>query len=97
MEFKLRDWNLKIKLVSKVFQHTCKSTGSMLWQSARLMASVLASNQTIVSGKKVLELGSGYGGICSMIATKTAHLLVPTDEDDKALELLHEIVTTNLE
>ena len=97
MEFKLRDWNFKIKLLSKEFQHTCKSTGLMLWESARLMASVLASNQTIVSGKKVLELGSGCGGICSMIATKTAHLVVPTDGDDKALELLHENVTTNLE
>nr|GEW18985.1 methyltransferase-like protein [Tanacetum cinerariifolium] len=97
MEFKLRDWNFKIKLLSKEFQHTCKSTGLMLWESARLMASVLASNQAIVSEKKVLELGSGCGGICSMIATKTAHLMVPTDGDDKALELLHKNVATNLE
>ncbi|PWA52685.1 S-adenosyl-L-methionine-dependent methyltransferases superfamily protein [Artemisia annua] len=92
-----KDWNFKINLLSEEFQHTCKSTGSMLWESARLMASVLASNQTIVSGKKVLEQGSGCGGICSMIATKTAHLVVPKDGDDKALELLHENVTTNLQ
>lgn len=96
-EFKLKDWNFKIKLLSKEFQHTCKSTGLMLWESARLMASVLASNQTIVSGKKVLELGSGCGGICSMIATKTAHLVVPTDGDEKALQLLQENITSNLE
>ncbi|KAK1417010.1 hypothetical protein QVD17_26132 [Tagetes erecta] len=97
MELKLQDWNFKIKLLSKEFQHTCKSTGLMLWESARLMASVLASNQTIVSGKKVLELGSGCGGICSMIASKTARLVVPTDGDHKALELLNENVTSNLE
>lgn len=97
MEYKLRDWNFKIKLLSKEFQHTCKSTGLMLWESARLMASVLASNQTIVSGKKVLELGSGSGGICSMIATETADLVVPTDGDEKALELLYENIASNLE
>lgn len=97
MEFKTQDWNFKIKLLSKEFQHTCKSTGLMLWESARLMASVLASNQTIVSGKKVLELGSGCGGICSMIASKTALLVVSTDRDHKALELLNENVTSNLE
>ncbi|XP_071742050.1 uncharacterized protein [Rutidosis leptorrhynchoides] len=96
-EFRLRDWNFKIKLLSKEFQHTCKSTGLMLWESARLMASVIASNQTIVSGKNVLELGSGCAGICSMIATKTAHLVVPTDGDEKALQLLNENVTSNLE
>ncbi|XP_076927332.1 uncharacterized protein LOC143590866, partial [Bidens hawaiensis] len=97
MELKLQDWNFKIKLLSKEFQHTCKSTGLMLWESSRLMASVLALNQTIVSGKNVLELGSGCGGICSMIASKTARLVVPTDRDDKALELLNENVTLNLD
>ncbi|KAL8235186.1 hypothetical protein R6Q59_021286 [Mikania micrantha] len=97
MEFKLQDWNFKIKLLSKEFQHTCKSTGLMLWESARLMASVLASNQTIVSGKNVLELGSGCGGICSMIASKTARLVVPTDGDHKALELLYENIASNLD
>ncbi|KAI7753570.1 hypothetical protein M8C21_003362, partial [Ambrosia artemisiifolia] len=97
MELKLQDWNFKIKLLSKEFQHTCKSTGLMLWESARLMATVLASNQTIVSGKRVLELGSGCGGICSMIASKTACLVVPTDGDNKALELLKENVSSNLD
>ncbi|KAL4585052.1 hypothetical protein LXL04_009665 [Taraxacum kok-saghyz] len=97
MEFKLRDWNFKIKLLSKEFQHTCKSTGLMLWESAQLMASILASNQTIVSNKTVLELGSGSGGICSMIAARTARLVVPTDGDNKTLELLQENVATNLE
>ncbi|XP_024973341.1 uncharacterized protein LOC112511803 isoform X2 [Cynara cardunculus var. scolymus] len=74
MEYKLGDWNFKIKMLSKEFQHTCKSTG-----------------------KKVLELGSGSGGICSMIATETANLVVPTDGDEKALELLRENVASNLE
>lgn len=93
----MRDWSFKIQVLPKEFQHTCKSTGLMLWESARLMASLLASNQDIVSGKRVLELGCGCGGICSMVATKTADLVVPTDRDEKALELLSRNVASNLQ
>lgn len=96
-ELNFRDWSFKIKVLPKEFQHTCKSTGLMLWESARLMASLLASNQTIFSGKRVLELGCGSGGICSMIATKSADLVVPTDGDEKALELLSHNVSSNLQ
>ncbi|XLR03544.1 hypothetical protein S83_069742 [Arachis hypogaea] len=42
IEIKLRGWNFKIRVLLKQYQHTCKSTGLMLWESARLMASVLA-------------------------------------------------------
>ncbi|GFQ06680.1 methyltransferase-like protein 6 [Phtheirospermum japonicum] len=91
------DYNFKIKLLSKEHQHTCPSTGLMLWESARLMASILATNQEIVSGKRVLELGCGCGGICSMIAATSADLVVATDGDPKALDLLAENVASNLE
>ncbi|KAJ8448816.1 hypothetical protein Cgig2_011437 [Carnegiea gigantea] len=50
------DLNFRIKVLSKEYQHTCKSTGMMLWESARLMASVLAENPSITAGKQVLEL-----------------------------------------
>lgn len=83
-------------MLSKEYQHTCKSTGLMLWESARLMASVLAANQTIVAGKKVLELGCGCGGICSMVAAEAAELVVATDGDEKALSLLTENIASNL-
>ena len=63
IEINLRGWNFKISLLSKEYQHTCKSTGLMLWESARLMASILAENPNIVAGKRVLELGCGSGGI----------------------------------
>lgn len=96
-EFKLRDSAFKIKLLSKEYQHTCKSTGLMLWESARFMASVLDRNPNIVSGKRVLELGCGCTGICSMVAARSANLVVATDADKKALTLLTENIATNLE
>ncbi|CAK7352894.1 unnamed protein product [Dovyalis caffra] len=96
IHIKLRDQNFKINVLSKEYQHTCKSTGMMLWESARMMASVLAVNPTIVEGKKVLELGCGCGGICSMVAAKSADLVVATDGDTKALELLAHNVASNL-
>jgi len=97
MEINLRGWNFKINLLSKEYQHTCKSTGLMLWESARLMASVLAENPNIVSGKRVLELGCGSGGICSMIASRHADRVVATDGDDFSLDLLAKNVASNIE
>ncbi|XP_027189851.1 uncharacterized protein [Cicer arietinum] len=97
MEINLRGWNFKINLLSKEYQHTCKSTGLMLWESARLMASVLAENPNIVAGKRVLELGCGSGGICSMIAARHADLVVATDGDSFALDLLAKNVASNIE
>ncbi|XP_060208528.1 uncharacterized protein LOC132635932 [Lycium barbarum] len=92
-----RDYSFKIKVLSKEYQHTCKSTGLMLWESARLMASVLAANQTIVSGRSVLELGCGCAGICSMVAATSANLVVATDGDTKALDLLNQNLALNLQ
>nr|GMC49378.1 Methyltransferase-like protein [Ipomoea batatas] len=88
--------HFKINVVSKEYQHTCKSTGLMLWESARLMALVLAENPGIVAGKRVLELGCGCAGICSMVAAKSADLVVATDGDTKALNLLNQNVAQNL-
>ncbi|KAM7507498.1 hypothetical protein LguiA_017951 [Lonicera macranthoides] len=96
IEFNLRDWSFKMKVVSKEHQHTCKSTGLMIWESAQLMASILASNQSIVTSKRVLELGSGCGGICSLVAAKTADLVVATDGDEKSLDLLTQNLALNL-
>lgn len=69
----------------------------MLWESAHLMSSILVNNPTIVAGKRVLELGCGCTGICSMVASKSADLVVATDGDPKALDLLAENVSSNLE
>lgn len=92
----LRGFSLKIRVLSKEYQHTCKSTGLMLWESAYLMADVLARNPIIVEGKRVLELGCGCAGICSMVAARSADLTVATDGDPKALELLNHNVTSNI-
>ncbi|XP_050364256.1 uncharacterized protein LOC126782943 [Argentina anserina] len=96
IELKLGGWTLKIKVLSKENQHTCKSTGLMLWESARFMAPILERNPTIVAGKRVLELGSGCAGICSMIAARPAEFVFATDGDTKALDLLTENVMSNL-
>ncbi|XP_037492908.1 uncharacterized protein LOC105638120 isoform X2 [Jatropha curcas] len=96
IDVKVRDQNFKINVLSKEYQHTCKSTGLMLWESARMMASLLAGNPTILEGKRVLELGSGCGGICSMVAVTSADVVVATDGDTKALELLTQNVSSNL-
>ncbi|KAL5559467.1 hypothetical protein UlMin_035678 [Ulmus minor] len=92
----LGDWNFEIQRLSKEYQHTCKSTGLMIWESARLMSSVLARNPSIVSGKRVLELGCGCSGICSMIAARYADIVVATDGDTQAIDLLTQNVTSNL-
>ncbi|KAB1215753.1 tRNA(Thr) (cytosine(32)-N(3))-methyltransferase [Morella rubra] len=88
--------NYKIEVLSKEYQHTCKSTGLMLWESARLMASILAGNPTIVAGKRVLELGCGCGGICSMVAVGSADLVAATDGDTNALGLLNQNIISNI-
>ncbi|XWS17618.1 hypothetical protein CRYUN_Cryun33cG0082500 [Craigia yunnanensis] len=96
IKIELGGCNFKIKVLSKEYQHTCKSTGLMLWESARLMAAILARNPNIVAEKRVLELGCGCGGICSMVAVGSASIVVATDGDRKALELLAQNITSNL-
>lgn len=96
IDVNLRGSNYKIRVLSRVYQHTCKSTGLMLWESARLVASVLAGNPSIVAGKRVLELGSGCGGICSMVAAGSADLVVATDGDISTLDQLTQNITSNL-
>ncbi|KAM2093831.1 hypothetical protein COP2_016951 [Malus domestica] len=46
IELELGDLTFKIEVLSKVDQRTCKSTGLMLWESARFMASADISGQT---------------------------------------------------
>ncbi|KAL5210747.1 hypothetical protein ABZP36_006370 [Zizania latifolia] len=60
----------------------------MLWESAQFMCSVLAENPSIVAGKRVLELGCGSAGICSMVAASVAQFVVATDGDVESLDLL---------
>ncbi|GER35402.1 methyltransferase [Striga asiatica] len=95
VELSINNLLFKIKVLSKEYQHTCTSTGLMLWESARLMASILAANPGIIARKKVLELGCGCVGICSMIAARSADLVVATDGDPKALDLLAQNIYAN--
>jgi methyltransferase-like protein 6 len=68
IEIKAIGHDFKIKMLTKEFQHTCKLTGLMLWESGQFMCSLLAENLSIIAGKRVLELGCGSAGICSMDA-----------------------------
>ncbi|KAJ4951302.1 hypothetical protein NE237_028134 [Protea cynaroides] len=97
IEINIREYSFRIKGLTKEYQHTCKSTGLMLWESAQLMSAVLARTPPIVAGKRVLELGSGCAGICSMVAVRSADLVVATDGDLIALDLLRQNVSSNLE
>ncbi|XP_078427730.1 S-adenosyl-L-methionine-dependent methyltransferases superfamily protein [Wolffia australiana] len=92
----LGDRILRIKGLGKEFQHTCQSTGLMLWESARIMSKILTKNSSIVAGKRVLELGCGSAGICSMAAAPFAELVVATDGDPQSINLLKENLTANL-
>lgn len=97
IEIKVKGYDFKIKAVSREYQHTCKSTGLMLWESARLMCNILAENTKITSGKNVLELGCGSSGICSMVALPFANFVASTDGDEESLALLHENIQSNIE
>ena len=61
------------------------------------MCSLLAENPSIVAGKKVLELGCGSAGICSMVAASSAQFVVATDGDAESLDLLKQNISSNLE
>ncbi|EMS49884.1 hypothetical protein TRIUR3_10658 [Triticum urartu] len=94
---KAKDHDFKIKMLAKEYQHTCKSTGLMLWESAQFMCSLLAENPSIVAGKRVLEMGCGSAGICSMVAASSAQFVVATDGDAESLDLLRQNTSSNLD
>ncbi|KAL6659902.1 hypothetical protein ACP70R_002024 [Stipagrostis hirtigluma subsp. patula] len=94
---KAKGHDFKIKMLTKEYQHTCKLTGLMLWESAQFMCSLLAENPSIVAGKRVLELGCGSAGICSMVASSFAQFVVATDGDAESLDLLRQNISSNLE
>ncbi|KAJ0970399.1 hypothetical protein J5N97_023276 [Dioscorea zingiberensis] len=96
-DIKLKSYSFRIKGLGREPQHTCKSTGLMLWESARFICNLLLENPSIVTGKRVLELGCGSAGICSMVAARSAELVVATDGDDEALNLLKENIAANVE
>uniref|UniRef100_A0A0D9VPF4 Methyltransferase type 12 domain-containing protein n=1 Tax=Leersia perrieri TaxID=77586 RepID=A0A0D9VPF4_9ORYZ len=97
IRIKAKGHDFKIKMLTKEYQHTCKLTGLMLWESAQFMCSLLAENPSVVSGKRVLELGCGSAGICSMVAASVAQFVVATDGDAESLDLLRDNIASNLE
>ncbi|KAJ3682419.1 hypothetical protein LUZ60_014992 [Juncus effusus] len=97
IEIQAKDQIFKIKAVPRENQHTCKSTGLMVWESAHLMCNLLSQNPKITEGKSVLELGTGSAGICSMVSARTAKLVLATDGDLQSINLLKENVSSNLD
>ncbi|PKU83206.1 hypothetical protein MA16_Dca006606 [Dendrobium catenatum] len=90
-------YSFRIRGLAREYQHTCQSTGLMLWESALLLCNLISENPSIVAGKMVLELGSGSAGICSMISVQFAKFVVSTDGDSEALKLLQDNIASNLE
>ncbi|MCO5586123.1 hypothetical protein L7F22_040063 [Adiantum nelumboides] len=84
-----------IKSISKEFQHSCKATGLMLWESAQVLATLLARNSRAFASRTILELGCGSVGICSMVTAMVAEKVVATDGDSAALVLLADNVKAN--
>lgn len=97
IRIKAKGHDFKIKMLTKEYQHTCKLTGLMLWESAQFMCNLLAENPSIVAGKRMLELGCGSAGICSMVAASFAQFVVATDGDIESLDLLRQNTSSNLE
>ncbi|KAM0845303.1 hypothetical protein ACQ4PT_056465 [Festuca glaucescens] len=97
LKIEAKGYDFKIKVLAKEYQHTCKLTGLMLWESAQFMCSLLAENPSIVAGRRVLEIGCGSAGICSMVAASFAQFVVATDGDEESLDLLRQNTSSNLE
>ena len=60
--------------------------GLLLWESSVGLATRLAENQTLVSGKKVLEIGAG-AGFAGIVASKLGAKVRQTDHLPDALKL----------
>lgn len=94
---KAKGHDFKIRMLRKEYQHTCRSTGLMLWESAQFMCCLLAENPSIVASKRVLELGCGSAGICSMVAASFTPFVLATDGDEESLDLLRQNISSNME
>ncbi|EFJ09092.1 hypothetical protein SELMODRAFT_447844 [Selaginella moellendorffii] len=91
----LGDYRIVAKSISRSHQHTCKSTGLMLWESALAMSQLLLRFPSLLRNKTVLELGSGCVGICSLLASLSASHVLTTDADTQALDLLQQNIQAN--
>ena len=83
------------KVLAKENQHTMQATGLLLWDAAPALAAVLEANPSLLQGKSVLELGCGGTALCSLIASHYSSMIVATDGDSMAMELLHENLELN--
>ncbi|KAJ7540248.1 hypothetical protein O6H91_10G006600 [Diphasiastrum complanatum] len=83
------------KILPKELQHTFKSTGFILWESAYALAHLLNSSPCLSAGKTVLELGCGSVALCTLVTSLVAKRVVATDGDLGTLELLYENLKRN--
>lgn len=83
------------KVLPKENQHTMQATGLLLWDAAPVLAAVLEANPALLRGNSVLELGCGGTALCCLIASHYSSMIVATDGDSVAMELLHENLELN--
>lgn len=68
--------------------------GLLLWESSVGLATRLAEHQTLVSGKRVLEIGAGVG-FAGIVASKLGAIVRQTDHLPDALKLAKFNAATN--
>jgi methyltransferase-like protein 6 len=87
---------LRLRLMSREAQHTCRVTGQMLWHGACALAHHLTANPGCVAGARVLELGAGAAGLPSFAAAAAgAAQVTATDGHSAVVELLTGNVEAN--
>lgn len=97
-EFKVtfnKDITVKLKGVHAKYPMFLQSTGLTLWKSSEILCSYLCENPSIITGKKVIELGAGLG-LAGIVAHKLgAQKVILTDGDTDTLENMRDNVSSN--
>ena len=87
---------LRLRLMSREAQHTCRVTGQMLWPGASALAHHLTAKPGCVAGARVLELGAGAAGLPSFAAAASgAGSVTATDGHSAVVDLLTANVEAN--
>lgn len=74
--------------------HGQKSVGYILWSGAIILSRWLNSNNNLITGKKVLEIGAGLG-LLGIVAAKYANHVTMTDYNEIVLQTLDKNVQIN--
>ncbi|KAK9815995.1 hypothetical protein WJX74_004695 [Apatococcus lobatus] len=87
---------IRCRCVSREHRNTLQHTGLMRWESSLVLARLLRSCPSLISGRRVLEVGSGASPLVSVAAQRAgARLIVSTDGSLPALTSLSKNLDLN--